>query len=164
MVLLSTSLFHWCQWLQHTALATTINESIWLFPLIEGSHILALPISVGLIVLFDLRLLGLVTGSKVTNEFLRWSRFGFAVMLITGVFLFITQAEKAYGNPFFRTKMLLLLALAINAALFQLIFYPKMPQWDSAGKTPAGARCCAALSLIVWIGVIFCGRTMAYEF
>jgi len=163
-VLLSTSLFGWCQWLQHTPLATTINESIWLFPLIEGSHILALPISVGLIVLFDLRLLGLVTGSQVTNQFLRWSKFGFAVMLITGVFLFITQAEKAYGNAFFRTKLLLLLALGINAAVYQFIFYPKMSQWDLAGKTPAGARFCAGLSLIVWLGVIVCGRTMAYEF
>ena len=164
MVLLSTSLFEWCQWLQHTPLATTINESVWLFPLIEGSHILTLPISVGMIVLFDLRLLGLAKGSKVTNEFLRWSMFGFAVMFITGVFLFITQAEKAYGNPFFRTKMLLLLVLGINAAAYQLIFYPKMPQWDLAGKTPAGARFCAGLSLIVWVGVIVCGRTMAYEF
>ena len=164
MVLLATSLFDWCQWLQHTPLATTINESVWLFPLIEGSHILALPISVGMIVMFDLRLLGLVTGTKVTNQFLRWSKFGFAVMLITGVFLFITQADKAYGNPFFRTKMLLLLLLGINAAVYQLMFYPKMSQWDLAGKTPAGARFCAGLSLIVWVGVIVCGRTMAYEF
>ena len=164
MVLPSTFLFDWCQWLQNTPLATTINESIWLFPLIEGSHILALPISVGMIVLFDLRLLGLASGSRVTGEFLRWSRFGFAVMLITGVFLFITQAGKAYGNPFFRTKLLLLLLLGINAAVYQLIFYPKMSQWELAGKTPVGARFCAGLSLIVWIGVIVCGRTMAYEF
>jgi hypothetical protein len=163
-VVSSTFLFDWCQWLQISPLATAINESIWLFPLIEGSHILALPISVGMIVLFDLRLLGLVTGSKVTNEFLRWSRFGFAVMLITGVFLFITQAGKAYGNPFFRTKLLLLLALGVNAAVYQLLFYPKMSQWDLTGKTPAGAKFCAGLSLIVWIGVIVCGRTMAYEF
>ena len=163
MVLLSTSLFDWCQWLQHTPLATTINESAWLFPLIEGTHILTLPISVGMIVMFDLRVLGLAAG-KVTNEFLRWSRFGFAVMLITGILLFITQADKAYGNPFFRTKLLLLIVLGINAAVYQWIFYPKMPQWDLAGKTPAGARFCAGLSLIVWLGVIVCGRTMAYEF
>ena len=31
------------QWLEHTPLATAISESNWLFPLIEGSHILALP-------------------------------------------------------------------------------------------------------------------------
>jgi hypothetical protein len=163
-VLPSTFLFDWCQWLQQTPLATAINESVWLFPVIEGSHILALPISVGMVFLFDLRLLGLLAGSKVTNEFLRWSKFGFGIMLITGALLFITQAEKAYGNPFFRTKLLLLLALGMNAAVYQLIFFPKMPQWDLAGKTPVGARFSAGLSLIVWIGVIVCGRTMAYEF
>jgi hypothetical protein len=40
------SLFEWCQWLQHTRFATAISESDWLYPLIEGSHILALPLSV----------------------------------------------------------------------------------------------------------------------
>ncbi len=161
------SLFGWCQWLQHTPLATAIRESIWLFPLIEGSHILALPISVGMIVLFDLRLLGLAfrggPASKIMNEFLRWSKIGFAVMFITGGFLFITQAEKAYGNAFFRAKLMLLLLLGINAALYQTMFYPKMAQWDLAGRAPAGARFCAGLSLIFWIGVIVCGRTMAYQ-
>jgi hypothetical protein len=160
-------LLDWCQWLQQTPLATTINESIWLFPLIEGSHILALPISVGMIVIFDLRLLGFAfrsgAGSRITSEFLRWSKFGFVVMFITGVFLFITQAGKAYGNAFFRTKLILLLMLGINAAIYQLIFYPKMAQWDSGRGAPLGARFCAGLSLIFWIGVIVCGRTMAYE-
>jgi hypothetical protein len=155
----------WCQWLQHTQLATTINESLWLFPVIEGSHILALPISVGMIVIFDLRLLGLAfRNGKVTSDFLRWSRFGFAVMFVTGIFLFITQADKAYSNTFFRTKLILLVLLAINAAIYQFLFYPKMGEWDAAGKTPLGARLCAALSLAAWIGVIVCGRTMAYQF
>ena len=79
-------------------------------------------------------------------------------------FLFITQAGKAYENAFFRAKLILLLLLGINAAVYQTMFYPKMAQWDLAGRTPAGARFCAGLSLIVWIGVIVCGRTMAYQF
>ncbi|SPF35411.1 conserved hypothetical protein [Candidatus Sulfopaludibacter sp. SbA4] len=78
----------WCQWLQNTRLATAIAESSWLFPLIEGSHILALPLSVGMIVIFDLRLLGFAfrggPASKLLNEFLRWSKIGFAVMFTTG--------------------------------------------------------------------------------
>ncbi len=162
------SLFEWCQWLQHTRFATAITESDWLFPLIEGSHILALPISVGMIVFFDLRLLGLAfrggRASKIMNEFLRWSMIGFAVMFITGGFLFITQAEKAYGNGFFRAKLIFLLLLGINAAVYQKLFYPKMAQWDSARGAPAGAKFCAAFSLVLWIGVIVCGRTMAYQF
>ena len=56
------SLFEWCQWLQHTRFATAISESDYLFPLIEGSHILALPLSVGMIVILDVRLLGIEIG------------------------------------------------------------------------------------------------------
>ena len=162
------SLLGWCQWLEHTPFALAIAESAWLFPLIEGSHILALPISVGMIVMFDLHLLGLAfrdgPPSAIMREMLRWSKAGFAVMFITGVLLFMTHAGKAYGNAFFRTKLMFLLLLGINAVVYQAIFYPKMAQWEAARRTPLGARVCAGLSLIVWIGVIICGRTMAYEF
>ena len=161
------SLAEWFQWLEQTPMSTAIAESIWLFPLLEGSHILALPLSVGMIVIFDLHLLGLtLAGSRartVMSEMLRWSKFGFVVMFITGGLLLMCHAGRAYGNPFFRFKMLFLLVLGINAAVYQLVFFPKMPQWTT-GHTPAGAKFCAVLSLIVWIGVIVCGRTMAYQF
>jgi hypothetical protein len=162
------SFFEWCQWLQHTPLATTITESDWLFPVIEGAHILTLPISVGMIVIFDLRLLGLAfhgsPAAKIMREFARWSTIGFPVMFLTGVLLFITQAGKAYGNGFFRTKLVLLLLLSVNAIVYQAVFFPKMSQWDVDGKVPAGGRVCAAFSLAAWIAVIVCGRTMAYQF
>ena len=160
-------MFAVCQWLQHTPVATAISESIWLFPLIEGSHILALPLSVGMILIFDLRLLGLAfwggPPSRIMNDLLRWSKIGFAIMFITGGFLFISQAEKAYANAFFRTKLILLLVMGVNAAVYQVFFYPKMSEWNLAGRAPAGARFCALLSLIIWIVVIVCGRTMAYQ-
>jgi hypothetical protein len=162
------SLLGWCQWLEQTPLATTISESAWLFPIIEGSHILALPLSVGMILMFDLRLLGLAfqggAASSLMRDVLRWSKVGFAVMFLTGGLLFMSEASKAYESLFFRTKLVLLLMLGINAALFQIVFYPRMDQWDAGGGTPVGARVCGALSLIVWIGVIICGRTMAYQF
>jgi len=162
------SLLGWCQWLEHTPLATAISESDWLFPLIEGSHIMALPLSVGLIVMFDLRLLGLAfrSGSttKMMGDVVRWSKLGFCVMFTTGGLLFMTQAGKAYANGFFRAKLIFLLLLGINAVLYHAIFYPRMAEWDASGRTPLGARVCGALSLGVWIGVIICGRTMAYQF
>jgi hypothetical protein len=162
------SLYEWCQWLQHTHFATTLAESDWLFPLIEGSHILAIPLSVGMVVLIDLRLLGIAfCGGPATNflrSLMRLSSIGFAVMFLTGGLLLITQAGKAYGNVFFRSKLLFLLLLGINAAAYQILFYPRMVRWDSAGGAPAGAKFCAAFSLVLWIGVIVCGRTMAYQF
>jgi len=161
------SVAEWFQWLEQAPVSVAIAESIWLFPILEGSHILALPLSVGMIVIFDLHLLGwTLAGSRaatVMKEMLRWSKLGFAVMFITGGLLLMCHAGRAYGNPFFRAKMIFLVVLGINAAVYQLVFFPKMPQW-TAGGAPAGAKACAVLSLIVWIGVIVCGRTMAYQF
>lgn len=161
------SLLTWCQWLEQTRLATAIAESAWVFPIIEGSHILALPLSVGMILLFDLRLLGLAfqgaSASRLMHDVVRWSKVGFAVVFITGALLFMTHASQAYENVFFRTKLVFILVLGINAAVFQIAFFPKMAKWDAGGATPPGARLCGGLSLIVWIGVIICGRTMAYQ-
>jgi len=162
------SLFEWCQWLQHTRFATAISKSDSLFPMIEGSHILALPLSVGMIVMLDLRLLGIAfcdePGTRLVLNLMRWCKIGFVVMFLTGGLLLVTQAGKAYGNAFFRTKLIFLLLLGINAAAYQKLFFPKMVQWNSASGTPAGAKFCAGFSLALWIGVIVCGRTMAYQF
>jgi hypothetical protein len=97
------------------------------------------------------------------REMLRWSKIGFAVMFVTGGLLLMCHAGRAYGNPFFRAKMIFLLVLGLQRRRVSVVFFPKMPQW-AAGRTPAGARFCAVLSLVVWIGVIVCGRTMAYQF
>jgi hypothetical protein len=118
-------------------------------------------------VILDLRFLGLAFPgepvSRIMKQVMPWSLFGFAVMSITGLLLFMTQAEKAYGNTFFRVKLLLLLLAGLNALYYQLRFYPKMREWDTALRTPVGVRVCAVLSLVFWVGVIACGRTMAYE-
>ncbi len=41
------SILSMCQWLQDTNIGTSIRESIWVFPIIETIHVLALSISVG---------------------------------------------------------------------------------------------------------------------
>ena len=92
-------------------MATTIGQSALLFPFVEGSHILALSLSVGLIFVLDLRFLGLafrgIPVSRVMKQVMPWSIVGFAIMFFTGILLFVTHAEDAYKNNFFRVKMLL---------------------------------------------------------
>jgi hypothetical protein len=157
----------WCQWLQNTSWSTAIRQSDLLFPLIEGSHILALSLSVGLIMILDLRFLGIAFPnepvSKIMKQVMPWSLLGFALMFATGILLFMAQAQKAYGNTFFRVKFLLLFLAGLNALYYQVRFYPKMRDWDLASRSPGGVRLCAVLSLVFWVGVIACGRTMAYE-
>ena len=157
----------WCNWLQNTPFATGIRQSDLFFPLIEGSHIMALSISVALIVMFDLRLLRLAfvadPASRIMEQFVPLSLPGFAVMFVTGVLLFIAQAEKVYLNTFFRFKVALLLLAGFNALFYQVKFYPRMAEWDKRGVVPRGAQISGALSLLIWACVIALGRTMAYE-
>lgn len=157
----------WCHWLQNTPFATGIRQSDLLFPLIEGSHIMTLSLSVGLILLFDLRLLRLAFAaepvSRIMQQFVPLSLPGFAGMYVTGVLLFIAQAEKVYLNTLFRFKLALLVMAGLNALFYQVKFYPKMAEWDKSGVVPWGARISGALSLIIWACVIALGRTMAYE-
>jgi hypothetical protein len=156
--------FHW---LQETSWATAFRESTLMFPLVEGTHIMALSLSVGIIMILDLRLLGLAFRGEPVSRIMRligpWMLTGFAIMLISGLVLFSSQAEKAYTNTFFRLKMFALLFAGLNALYYQVALFPHMHEWDSTPVVPRSARAVAVLSLVLWFLVIAFGRTMAYE-
>lgn len=160
------SLLNLLNWLQHTGLATGLKESVFMFPLVEGSHILSLSLSVGMIMVFDLRLLQLTfrgqSAALIMDQVMQWALPCFGLTFLTGALLFSTEAVKAYENEFFRAKIALLALAGVNALCFRYKYYPNMAEWDVTG-TPAGARLVGAVSLIFWLGVITCGRTMAYE-
>ena len=160
------SLLTFLNWLGNSAWAISLKQSALLFPLVEGSHILSLSLSVGMIMVMDFRLLRLSFRSQpaavIYEQLLPWATAGFGIAFLTGALLFSTDPLHAYGNSFFRVKMLLLALAGVNALVFHFRYYPKMAQWDLTA-TPAGARIVAALSLLFWFGVIVCGRTMAYE-
>ncbi len=153
-------------WLQHTGWAVGLKQSDFMFPLVEGSHILSLSFSVGMVMILDMRLLRISFRSQrvslMMQQLMPWTLTGFGVMMVTGLLLFAAQAVKVYGNTFFRIKVILMVLAGLNALYYQLKYYPKMAEWEQ-GSTPVGARIIAVLSLVFWFGVIACGRTMAYE-
>jgi hypothetical protein len=156
-----------CHWLQHSDWATGIRQGDILFPLIEGSHILSLAISVGLVLILDLRLLHLALSSQPVSRVMRqvmpWALPGFSMMLFTGVLLFSAQAESVYSNRYFRLKIVLLLLLGVNALVFQILLHPGIAEWDESATVPVAARIIAIVSLVLWLAVITCGRLIAYE-
>jgi len=156
-----------CHFIQNTSLAISFKQADFIFPAIEGTHILALSLSVGLILMLDLRLLGVAFQtepvSRIMHQVMPWALPGFAIMFVTGIVLFLAQAESAYTNSYFRVKILLLVLLGLNAVLFQLKFYPHMAEWDTSESVPMSVKAIAIVSLLFWMGVIACGRLMAYE-
>lgn len=161
-------LLEFCKMLDKSAIGTAIRESSLLFPAIEGVHVLALALSVGLILITDLRLIGVVLRkrpvSEVWEQIFPWMMAGFGVMFTTGFLLFWSHAMAAYNSTAFRVKLLLLILSAVNAAVYHLTVYRRMDLWDTALVPPAGARLAGWVSLIFWAGIITMGRIMAYTF
>jgi|SRR5665213_774652 len=162
------SIPEFCKMLEASSVGTNIRESSVWFPLIEGLHVLGLSLSVGLILISDLRLAGVLlvkrTAREVWSSFLPWLTAGFILMGITGSLLFWSHAYAAYQSIAFRTKLVLLLLAAVNAAVYHLTVYRRMNEWDTAAVPPKGARFAGWASLVLWVGVITMGRIMAYSF
>jgi hypothetical protein len=154
--------------LDRSAIGTDIRESSLLFPIIEGIHVLALSLSVGLILITDLRLMGVVMRNRATSEvwsqFFPWMMSGFGVMFLTGTLLFWSHALSAYHSAAFRAKLVLLILSAVNAVVYHATIYRKLNEWDSLAIPPRQARMSGLASLLLWAGVITMGRIMAYTF
>lgn len=154
------------QALQATPLATGIKTSLLLFPLLEAVHVIALALVFGTIMVVDLRILGVASTNRpytrVSNDMLKltWAAFGLA--LITGAFMFITNARVYYENTFFRFKFALMALAGLNMLVFQLTSGKGHPDWDEAPKAPQAARVAAILSLVLWVLVIGMGRAVGF--
>jgi len=155
-----------CQAIQDTEIGTSIRESIWTFPLIETVHVLGLAISVGILVLLDLRLVGAgfrhALPSQIMRQLKSWYMTGFVAMFASGILLFWSEAAKCYTSTTFRIKILFLLLAGINALFFEVKYVPRFSKWESEGSAPAGAKMVGWISLICWLGVIGFGRWTAY--
>src|SRR6185436_19515304 len=103
---------HVVEWLAGTSWSIALHESLYLYPLVESTHVLTLGLFVGLAVMLDLRLLGLtmrrVPVSEVTARLLPWTKAGFVVMAITGGLLFYAIPLRTYQSVFFRVKVAML--------------------------------------------------------
>ena len=157
-----------CRYLYESKTGTGIRESVWVFPIVEGAHLLGIALSVGLLCWFDLRLLGLafrdVPVSKVWQRVMPVAFVGFALMFVTGLLLFWAEALTAFHSVHFWAKIALLLLAGVNALSFETTAHRNMAEWDLAPVPPLRARVTGALSLILWTAIIITGRTMAYNF
>lgn len=142
-------------------------ESLYVWPLLESTHVLSLGLFVGTAVMNDLRLLGWtmreVPVSEVTGRLLPWTRIGFAVMLTTGLLLFYSSPVRYYHNIFFRFKVLLLIVAGLNAFVFHRGIHRRVAEWDNDTKLPRAARVAGAVSLIAWALIVVSGRLIAYN-
>lgn len=152
-------------WIERSALATAMRQELWLYPSVEIVHIWGFVMLVGSIAMLDLRLLGLssrVPVRELSRHLLPWTLGALLLIVPTGLLMFIAHADDFITNRAFVLKLTLIFAAAINAVFFHLGPYRSVDRWNVAVATPPSAKLHAALSLMIWMGVIACGRLLAY--
>jgi len=161
------SLLAFFGWLGETPWSVGLHESQYAYSILESLHVWTMAFFFGLVVMFDLRLLGwsmrTVPVAEVVDRLVPLTIVAFVLMVITGALLFYAIPLRSFQNIFFRFKMILLVLAGLNVWLFHSRVYPRFAVRAVEGVPPKRVRLAGAVSLTLWIGIIISGRMIAYN-
>jgi hypothetical protein len=150
------------QWLQDTEFFSYLRNSAFAYPVLLSLHMVALAFFGGMIVVTDLRLLGLgmrsYSVSEVVNGLRVPKRLGFILAATSGALMFGSKAAQYSHNPWFWNKIALLALIAVSYLIFRGAVYNSAAELDRAPQVPGRAKLAAGLSLLLWTGVACAGR------
>ena len=154
------------RWAENTEFFAYVRSSSYMYPVILSLHMVAIALFGGMIVMTDLRLLGCAmhgrTVADVVDQLRLPKRIGFVLAAACGILLLGSKAEEYYYNAFFRTKILLLVMVALHALVFRNSVYNRAAGLDRAPRMPARAKLAAALSLLLWVSIFSAGRGIGF--
>jgi uncharacterized membrane protein len=150
------------KWSDGTWIGATLRQSVWLFPIVETFHLLALAFLLGTITILSLRLFGLIMARQSVADVARnlapWTLGCLVIALISGWCLFSSEAFKCYDSTPFRIKMVCLFL----AILYHFTVYRKVTRLDQSQLNPLLGRIAGALSLLLWFSVGLAGRAIGF--
>lgn len=159
--------YNFAVWLDSHQWSTALHESYYMYNWVETTHVLTLMLSLGMLFLIDLRMLGYalpdVPASKIAQRLNIPMLIGFGIMVITGLLLVYAIPVRSSQSIWFRLKVVLLIAAAVNAFLFHRRMNESVASWDLETRAPRGLRVSAALSISFWVSIVICGRLIAYD-
>ncbi|MEM9209294.1 MAG: hypothetical protein AAGA61_08600, partial [Pseudomonadota bacterium] len=132
----------------------------WAWPILEIAHFSSLCVLFGCLAPIDLRLAGL--GANIPASLQRRLILGaiaaFVVNATSGGLFFTANATKYIDNPAFELKLVLIGLAGCNAVFHH---WRLQGAADGVGSS-AAARVVGVLSLLLWSGVIICGRMITF--
>ena len=156
-------------WLDWPALVVFMSLP-WAWPMCETFHFIGLSLLVGIVGMFDLRVLGMAKGLPLASlkRLLPWGVFGFVLCLITGgLFVGGLRANLADDHAFdvimrdlwLQLKLIFIFLAGINLLAFYLTGMARaVDTLGPADDAPLLAKAIAGTSLFLWVGVIVFGR------
>lgn len=151
--------FKWCE---ASWFGQTVSNSVYLFPVVEAVHLLALAVIGGAVLIVDMRLAGLGLRHQPVGRIARgaqpWLVGSLVIMLATGFLLMTSEAMRCYYNAAFWLKMWSLLL----AMIYTFTVRRRVLAADQAAVTPIRAKLVALISVLLWSGVGIGGRGIGF--
>jgi len=149
-------------WIKAASLRSFVNDTDWVWPACEAIHFIGLALAFGVVLLLNLRMLGLMKAVAFADlhRTLPWGMLGFGVNLVTGMLFFIGVPEQYTNNPPFQWKIVCLVLLGANLIYFTSLGDP----WhiDAGRDAPRSVKIMAASTILLWLGVVYFGRMLPY--
>ena len=147
------------EWLAQTGPSQAIQASTWAIPTIQSVHILALALTFTAALLLSLRIAGFGLTAEplpqLAERSVRRIWWLLAVLLLTGALLITAEPGRTITNKVFYLKMIML-AVVIALTLW-------LASVAKRGQKPTGLQLLVAtVAVLLWIGIIFAGRFIAY--
>ncbi|MEO8722002.1 MAG: DUF6644 family protein [Sphingobium sp.] len=154
------------QQIYDSPISAAIRENTNAFPIIETFHVIAITAVLGTIMIVDLRLLGFTSHRRGANrliaELLPYTWVAFALAVVSGGLLFVSNAPAYAANVEFQLKLVAIAAAGINMLIFHGTAYRRIADWDTDTPPPTSVKVSGVISLILWVTVIFLGRWIGF--
>jgi len=151
--------------IEASGFASAIREGVWIYPIANVLHVVAVIAFFAAVAFMDVRLVGAFkqTSAYAVVRTARWFAVPtFAIAAATGFILFAAEASHVGMNWVFQFKMALLALGLLNVLAFELIFGRRLAEIPPDAPLPGFIRLSASFSLLVWLLVAAFGRSIAY--
>jgi hypothetical protein len=150
-------------WLQTNSFSEWVLTTTWVYPWVIALHSIGMGFLVGIIAMIGIRVIG--GGSfpvAPLARFLSVVRVAFAVNVLTGLIMFVIDAQQFFLSPTFRVKMILIALGILSGWFLTTRIFGEQAAWDGQGDAPQSAKLIAGIALVCWGGAIVAGRMTAY--
>lgn len=142
--------------------AALVLDYPWVWPICEVFHFVGLCLLFGVVLLVNLRVLGVLRGVAFADvsRLMPWALLGFIINVVTGMLFFLAAPDQYTQNSAFAWKIGLV--VTAGATLIYPVASEELRGLKPDAAASATARLVAAASVLLWTAVIFLGRFLPY--
>jgi uncharacterized membrane protein len=164
--MIEVGLSEFSRWLAATEVSHVIQTTSWIIPTLQTVHILCVAAVFSAAILVDLRIWRLLERDQplpdMARRFLPTIWPVLLILLVTGSLLIVGEPRRSLLNSTFYLKMALLVVAIVLTAGLQRAISASPNFWDRDLTRLIAGRFAAAVSILVWCGILFAGRWIAY--